>query len=523
MREKHYKTLIEEINKYAFSQSLNLNDILLILKKQRKLNPSKNLKKRYEKIDQVAKEILEKNVVPQDIKAFRWLVYELIETFEINLSVHFIRSRLNIIVNRVSEYSSILVFLFISYMLIGGIFARKSSFQFSDSPIFTFAILIFLILVLAALEGTQISVTLLRMKDLESVKNKFPRAYNIHKKISNEMMTRKYLAGRQLLVILIVFIVAQITSFNNFNEWPFTEQKFFPWMMPWFQIVFLNLGILGALFVLWTGQLLPQFLANRHPQRFLNIPIVPHVIQLALAIEKIGLNKPWEWISNTLYQAEIIPISQKEIYIQEVNELTGYGTICMKKEWFIKKNFSTSSYKNSVIIMDDSVNNVYDDVIISKSRSTHTVWNYKLIRNNSEIDKGIYFRKTAEKKLDKNRIQFTHTLEPKEGSFRKGDIILVENESKYELAGYSFYSDDIKINIPTKYLIFRVYFDGNPSKISDGIVECFDFNEFTGKYIKTKDQILKLTRSEGLSPFFEFFSSYVKKYSYYHIKWEIEY
>lgn len=523
MKDEHYTILIEEINNFVISHSLNLNDILLILKQQRKQNPSKKLKEKYGKVDQAAQEILEKNSIPKDIKAFGWFVYELTETFEINLSVHFIRSSFNKFISRAAVFSSILVFLFISFMVIGGIFTGKSNYNFFDSPVFSFAILIFLILVLAALEGTQICVTLLRMKDLESVKNKYPRAYSIHRKIKNEMMTRKYLAGRQLLVIMIIFIVAQITSFKDFKNWPFTEQEFFPFMIPWFETIFLNLGVLGAFLVLWTGQLLPQYLANRHPQRFLNIPLVPLVIRLAWTIEKIGLNKPWEWLANTLYHSELIPTSQKELYQQEVNEFSGYGSLCMKKEWYFKKNTSTASYKNSVIIMDNSVNNVYDDVIKSKSGSTHTIFNYKLIRNNLEIKGGIYFRKTAEEKLDENWIQFTHTLEPKKGSFLEGDIIIVENECKYNPPDHVFSSDEIMINIPTKYLIFRVYFDDNPRKIGDGIIEGYDYNELTGKYMKKKEQIIKLTHSSGSSPFFEFISSYPKKYSYYAIKWEIEY
>jgi riboflavin transporter FmnP len=62
----------------------------------------------------------------------------------------------------------------------------------------------------------------------------------------------------------VVFIVAQVMSFPQISTLPFSNVSV--QSLP-SVLLFLGfqMGLFGALFVLWLGQLLPQFIANKNP------------------------------------------------------------------------------------------------------------------------------------------------------------------------------------------------------------------------------------------------------------------
>merc|ERR1719201_404707 len=101
-----------------------------------------------------------------------------------------------------------------------------------------------------------------------------------------------WLGGRQFFVICSVFVVAQVTTFNDMKYWPWAEQF---WDTPvttplapnattvaagtgdgeipnWFRVAVLQTGVLGALVVVIIGQLVPQLVAVPCPILFFSLP-----------------------------------------------------------------------------------------------------------------------------------------------------------------------------------------------------------------------------------------------------------
>jgi len=130
-----------------------------------------------------------------------------------------------------------------------------------------------------------------------------------------------WLAGRQFFVICSVFVVAQVTTFNDMEYWPWTEEF---WNTPettttttpivnsllntttlnsvvaddentdgmipdWFQVAILQTGVFGALVVVIIGQLVPQLVAVPCPILFFSLPGSYYILQIGLFFHTIGI------------------------------------------------------------------------------------------------------------------------------------------------------------------------------------------------------------------------------------------
>jgi hypothetical protein len=209
--------------------------------------------------------------------------------------------------NLLSFAFSIFLLLSTVYVVFLGILSGESSLTLLfGSPVWlTFALLFFTLVLLSSLEGSQIAIVSLsdiNDEQLLQVKRKHPTAYTVMRLICTKIRSQQYLAGRQFFVILTVFVIAQITSFPNLVNLPFTHYSVDN-LPSWVNLICFKLGFLGALLVLWTAQLIPQYFANRHPSMFLNFPGNFLVVRICLLIEPIGPTKPANWMSDLLLRA----------------------------------------------------------------------------------------------------------------------------------------------------------------------------------------------------------------------------
>jgi hypothetical protein len=68
-------------------------------------------------------------------------------------------------------------------------------------------------------------VAILRLKDLDASRERdtHPRTFRLHQIFRTERGAERFLARRQFLVITIVFLIAQLTSFHDVLTFPLTE------------------------------------------------------------------------------------------------------------------------------------------------------------------------------------------------------------------------------------------------------------------------------------------------------------
>merc|ERR1719201_847830 len=130
-----------------------------------------------------------------------------------------------------------------------------------------------------------------------------------------------WLAGRQFFVICSVFVVAQVSTFNEMHYWPWSDHFWSPPPVPttpvplgpnstlapgvttllpvglpsdgriplWFKVGILQTGVLGALVVVIAGQLVPQLVAVPCPIMFFSLPGSYLILKIGLFFHTIGI------------------------------------------------------------------------------------------------------------------------------------------------------------------------------------------------------------------------------------------
>jgi len=93
-----------------------------------------------------------------------------------------------------------------------------------------------------------------------------------------------YLCGRQIFVIITVYLVAQITSFPDMDSLPGLGK-----LPDWFMAIVFKTGLPGALIVVACGQLIPQLLGEEYPITLMRLPLAPQVTKGALILHSMGL------------------------------------------------------------------------------------------------------------------------------------------------------------------------------------------------------------------------------------------
>jgi hypothetical protein len=220
------------------------------------------------------------------------------------------------------------------YFVLGGLAAGESSLtQLYGAPIWsTFTVLLSALLLLGSLEGTQIAIVALTDKKVAGFKTQYPQGCRAIKLVQNKRSVERYLAGRQFFVIFVVFVIAQVTSFPNIEALPFTSVTI--QSLPEV-VIFLGfkLGLFGALLVLWVAQLLPQFVANKNPLFFLNLPGMKSVIRLCLLLESVGPTKPANWLSAAQRDVLTVPTSAFVKHRDLVDDVFGYEVLNQSHVW----------------------------------------------------------------------------------------------------------------------------------------------------------------------------------------------
>jgi hypothetical protein len=123
-------------------------------------------------------------------------------------------------------------------------------------------------------------------KQSKQLETSHPRAYEVYLNIKRVGVVERYLMGRQLCVIAIVFLISQLTSFPTM-----------PSVLPhYLQRVLIDTGLPGVMITLIIGQLFPQLIADEYTIRFLNIKGSLFFIKVAEVLESVGIFTNCSWV-----------------------------------------------------------------------------------------------------------------------------------------------------------------------------------------------------------------------------------
>lgn len=372
---------------------------------------------------------------------------------------------------RVRDLLTVSLTFFSAYIVIGGIWVGKTA-SFSDlNPFVVYFALTVAITLIAGLEGLQISVSSLSRKDLEEVKNYYPRAYELHKEFKLQDSTvQQFFAGRQLFIVAIVFIASRFTAFPEMTEFPFTGVVFPAIIVPWFDVIFLDFGLIGALFVYWFGNLTSQLVATEHPVAFLNLPGLGVLFSACIFIDRIGLPRTSKLLSN-FFGAKVatardedypdrIPLSAEQKYRRELENDSGFGISSMIQRWSFRDVGLNIRYSVTYEIGRRGISTIRDtNFSLPRSVSPNNL-NFTPIlkRVNETVDQN-YLESDMSEQTVGNYTEYTMSVTEPIGDFEIGDEITFVLDINVSASPAAFHVDRLRIDHPAKYIELHVEFD----------------------------------------------------------------
>ena len=151
-------------------------------------------------------------------------------------------------------------------------------------PVLLFLILTMCVVAEFYLEGSQVAILAAQRRDIKTIPSEFANAIRVLNIASSDKhAVKRFLIGRQFLVVMSMFTMASITTYQHYYDY---EQSLFPTKLFG---TFVLTGFSGVLFALNTVQLPAQIIAQQYPIRFLNFPGIVLMMRAALLIEYTGI------------------------------------------------------------------------------------------------------------------------------------------------------------------------------------------------------------------------------------------
>lgn len=108
----------------------------------------------------------------------------------------------------------------------------------------------------------------------------YPRTYKVHELVNRPDNVKRFIIGRQFFTVLVVFVLAQVTTFPDWSNSGYDPVLFF---------IVVQSGLVGVLVALAFGQLLPELLAAEYPLKFLNLRPCYPIVYISLVFDWFGV------------------------------------------------------------------------------------------------------------------------------------------------------------------------------------------------------------------------------------------
>ena len=340
-----------------------------------------------------------------------------------------------------------------AYLVIGGLLDGQSTLMHGQPGIAALAAFTCVLCVLGLFEALHISVAQLKTSDLSGLIDRHPRAVALHREFRTDRGIKRFLAGRQLVVVVIVFFAAGLSSFPDMSVFPGTSL-----LIPGALRPFLNVGAPGALFVLWIGQLAPQFLATQRALRMMDLRLVGVAFRVAMALESIGFAKPGFWLSDWDQSHERIPSSPALRWSQSALELEGTGVLTMTRAWTVAAARSSLSACTSTGFFAVG-RDAHFDGSITLPRSASAIAMTSELRPANDGDRAVIGSSFYEEQLVTGDRVLHKNAMPTVGAFAPGDILLTRIAADFDA---SVCRDAILVERPARALTWHVTFVERP-------------------------------------------------------------
>jgi hypothetical protein len=371
---------------------------------------------------------------------------------------------------RIADVVGAVTGLVCGYVVIGGLLEGQSLLLGDSAGPFGLLLFLFVLLVLAIFEALHVAAAMLKIADLGAVATRYPRAAALHRRFRTDHGLARFLAGRQMVVIVTVFFCSPLSSFPHLTTWPLTSIPLPDVMRP-----LVAVGMPGALFVLWLGQLLPQFLATRHAVGLTDSRVVGLAFRMAYLLEASGLARSGFWLASWDRGGEDIPSSAALRWKQAATEIDGFGNVGLTREWQASNSGTHLSASSSIAVFRPGIPSLTDGSMLVPGSPAH--WVLEASGSNDEGPVALAPSEYREETLPTGDKRFHKPLMCAVGSFQPGDMLRLHMQADYASA---IGRDLVHVQRPLRFLIFRVLPGAAPQSMTSATLRTFTVGDGLG-------------------------------------------
>jgi len=136
----------------------------------------------------------------------------------------------------------------------------------------------------------QIALVELKRQHPDTYKHSHPRAYKLGQVAAIDDNIEKFLMGRQVSVVCLVFFAAKLTTIHGRDE----DGFLFP-VPEVVQTLLLETGLLACVIVVIVAQLVPQIVASQYPVQFMQLFVNMPAYYTCIALEMTGITH-FTWV-----------------------------------------------------------------------------------------------------------------------------------------------------------------------------------------------------------------------------------
>lgn len=419
-----------------------------------------------------------------------------------------------LIARRVADLVGALAGLVCGYIVIGGLIQGDSLLLGDSVGAIGVALFVAVLAVLATFEALHVSAAMLKIADLGAVAARYPRAAALHRRFRTDHGLARFLAGRQMVVIVTVFFLSPLSSFPHLTTWPLTDVP-----LPHLLRPFVEVGMPGALVVLWVGQLLPQFLATRHAVGLTDAQVIGLAFRLAYALEASGLARSGFWLASWDRGGEEIPSSPALRWKQSAKELDGFGNIGIVRDWRVSPNGTHLSAGSSTTIFEEGIASLTDASMLVPGAPSR--WELDAEAIHGEAPVPLAPSDYREEALPTGDRRFHKPLLSAIGSFRPGDTVRVNLEADY---GSLVTQDVVHVGRPARFLVFRVVPESRPGTMTAATLRTFTVGDGLGDLAESGSalRIEPVVGARGI-PMLQHVVDFPSPNTLYVLDWEVDF
>jgi len=179
---------------------------------------------------------------------------------------------------------SFVLLIFCTVVTFYAILEQKTGFWKAVPGWAALILFIIVLLLLGIMEGLQIALLELKRQNPATYQYTHPRAYRLGLLASEDDNVEKFLMGRQVFVVCLVFFAAKLTTIHG------REPSGFLFPVPEaVQAILLETGLLACVVVVILAQLVPQIVASLYPVHFMELMFNLPAFYACLALEMTGV------------------------------------------------------------------------------------------------------------------------------------------------------------------------------------------------------------------------------------------